>query len=799
METTSSGHQPQVSAEALDCLPTLDQAVLDTLPAVVVLFAIDGRMLRWNKCFEIESGRNSREIREMTPQQFFLPGDGETVTEAIERVFSVGENRAELAILRSDGSIRLHVFSGRRVQHENTQCVLVVGVNISERQDIALALRANESLIRDIIEQSPMSIAIVSFDGTIEYINPRAIDTFGYYPKDIPHMVDWWRQAYPDPQYRELVIQIWNGLIDQALASNGEILRKDYKVTCKNGEEKNTVIFGRIVRDKVIAMFEDITDRKRAEDDKIRERENNFSALSENSSHAILVVTDSGYVCYANKQASLLTGYSIDELLSMNVVKLVNDYSARVGVGTPRPSQGEPIGAPLQEGTVLSKSAARIPVEISFTRTSWTGTFATLLMFHDITERKQLESRVAQADRLATMGNLAAGVAHEINNPLTYVLDNIQTLVEQLPTLLRDAEKLLNAIDQCSDINSLRTSVGEVLDGFRHEPVKDLVERAKEAYEGSLRIKDITRTLGAFAKVENEEKHLIDVRLVLESALKMVSNEIRHVAQLTNALVPVPLVLASDGKLVQVFLNLLVNATHAFDGRPLALNRISIRTWADDNRVYTEVGDNGNGIPVELHEMIFEPFYTTKGPGKGSGLGLAICKKIVSEFGGSISVESAVGQGSRFVVSLPIARSSQLPKTAPVANEQNPVQRGKILVIDDEVSLCNSLKRLFGTHHDVMIALSVPQAQALIEQGASFDAILCDVMMPQMPGTALHEWLTVTNPELASRVVFMTGGAFTNPVVQYLAKNENPKLAKPFDIPALRKVLADTIRRSQAQ
>jgi CheY-like chemotaxis protein len=262
----------------------------------------------------------------------------------------------------------------------------------------------------------------------------------------------------------------------------------------------------------------------------------------------------------------------------------------------------------------------------------------------------------------------------------------------------------------------------------------------------------------------------------------------------------VPTVWASEGKLSQVFLNLLINASHAVAEGHVETNRITIHTWAEGGDVFAEVKDTGNGIPAENLPRIFEPFFTTKPAGVGSGLGLAICRNIITEFGGDIRVESEIGKGTRFVVRLPVkgdgsqgAGGTAGPKAPPVV-----VARGRILVVDDEELILRTMKRLLGGDHEVVTASSGEEARTILERDQAFDVILCDLMMPQMTGMDLHAWLVKVNADLTGRMVFITGGAFTPMASQYLASVPNRKLEKPLDAATLKRLVAELIGAARA-
>lgn len=395
-------------------------------------------------------------------------------------------------------------------------------------------------------------------------------------------------------------------------------------------------------------------------------------------------------------------------------------------------------------------------------------------------ERRKLEEQLVISDRMASVGTLAAGVAHEINNPLAALMANLEFISQDLMRVVEDA-RAQPMEEPWKDWIALR--VGAVI-----EPIRD-------ARESSERIRNIVRDLKIFSRSGDEEQHgPVDVRRVFESTLRMAWTEVRHRARLVKDYAEVPPVLANESRLGQVFLNLIVNAAQAIPEGSASKNEIRIRTgMADGNRVLAEVRDSGSGIPPEQMSRIFDAFFTTKPVGIGTGLGLAICHRIVTSIGGEITVSSEVGIGTVFRVLLPIATQTAVePPTAP--RSLAPTRRGRVLVVDDEPAVCSAVIRLLSTEHDVS---GVERAREVLERvaaGEQFDVILCDLMMPHMTGMDLHADLTRLAPEVVDRMVFMTGGAFTSAAREFLDRVPNARLEKPFDISNLRFVIQSLLR-----
>ncbi len=412
-------------------------------------------------------------------------------------------------------------------------------------------------------------------------------------------------------------------------------------------------------------------------------------------------------------------------------------------------------------------------------------------VLQDLTERRRIEAVAAQQVRLSSMGLLAAGVAHEINNPLAWVITSLEHLAETIPLLVE-------ASAACAARRSEpHTSTSCAILGS--PAFAECEQSAKDALVGAHRIQAIARRLGAFSRVEQTERTRVDVHRPIEAALAMAHNELRFRATVVRELDPVPPVLASEGKLTQLFLNLFVNAAHALGAGDPSQQRLTVRCHVFGPDVFVEVEDTGPGIAPALLARIFEPFFTTKPIGVGSGLGLSICRSLAAEFGGALTVSSPPGHGATFVLRLPVAPplAPEAPArpaevTAPAVSARPP--RGRVLIVDDEELIRRSLARMLGKEHELVLVGSGVEAQALLQKDTAFDAVLTDLMMLELTGMALHEWLAANHPALARRVIFMSGGAFAPDAQRYLARTGLPLLDKPFDRPAVQRVLAEVVR-----
>ena len=402
-------------------------------------------------------------------------------------------------------------------------------------------------------------------------------------------------------------------------------------------------------------------------------------------------------------------------------------------------------------------------------------------------ERRQMQEELLISDRMASVGVLAAGIGHEINNPLAASYGNLEVALELIAALEREVRG--------ASPESVAAAPAE-WQARVSQRLSELAVPLRDALDGAEQVRVIVRDLRLFSRsAAEEQRRPVDVRRVMESTLRMAWNEIRHRARLVRDYGETPPVWANEARLGQIFLNLVMNAAQAIPEGNSEGNEIRVSTAKLGDRVAIEVRDTGAGIPLDVLPKVFDAFFTTKPLGVGTGLGLTICHRLVSALGGSIGVESKVGEGSCFRVVLPAASDQRPAPAAPApASEPPAARRGRIAVIDDDASVAIMVARLLGALHDVIPFLSARQALDEIRAG-SFDVVLCDLMMPDLTGMDLHAELARTAPALLARMVFMTAGAFTPRAREFLAETTNPFLEKPFDRAKLLAVVAALVER----
>ena len=413
------------------------------------------------------------------------------------------------------------------------------------------------------------------------------------------------------------------------------------------------------------------------------------------------------------------------------------------------------------DGQVRTCETVSISVEFD-------GKPSTLEFFRDVTDREQLQQQLQVTERLASVGTLAAGVAHEINNPLAWVISGISWLDEEFA-------KLRARLD-ADDAEEIGTTLSEVL-------------------EGAQRVGHIVKELKTFSRGDEEGAKGVDLAPVLKTAVRMAGNELKHRARVIKQLEETPPVRGNSIRLGQVFLNLIVNAAHAIPEGRADENEVRIRLLnADRGRVLVEICDTGSGMTPEVQRRIFDPFFTTKAVGEGTGLGLSIVHGIVTRLGGAIGVESAPGKGTTFRVWLPISGEGAEVEPATAKAELPKTQRrGRVLVVDDEPMIGTSIRRTLSSEHDVVSVTRAAEALERLSAGERFDVVISDLMMPEMTGMDLYEEISRRWPEISRRVVFLTGGAFTARARDFLDRSPNRRLDKPFEAVLLRALVREMV------
>jgi two-component system cell cycle sensor histidine kinase/response regulator CckA len=388
----------------------------------------------------------------------------------------------------------------------------------------------------------------------------------------------------------------------------------------------------------------------------------------------------------------------------------------------PAPIRGEAVSV---EREIVTRGGTTVSAEIQAGLIDLHGEVAAIVIIRDVADRRQLRERLVTTERLVSLGTLAAGVAHEINNPLAVVLWNLELLQ------------------------------GELTQSGAGTETRKMVAEAMDAGE---RVRGIVADMRTLSRAPGHRNGPVDVVRVIDRAVQIAAGTVKHRARIERDYRPVPTVLADEARLVQVIINLLTNAADAIPA-DRGQGTITVGTRVEDGEVVAWVADDGVGIPDDVRARIFDPFFTTKEVGVGTGLGLSISHNLVTSMQGRLLVDSEAGRGTTVSVVLKAAESA-----APAKRSSEPPpgvrarSRARILIVDDEPAIGAVASRLLGRIHEVVAVASGKAALARLDAGERFDLVLCDLLMPEMTGLDLHARLRASYPAQAARVVFMTGG-----------------------------------------
>ena len=438
-----------------------------------------------------------------------------------------------------------------------------------------------------------------------------------------------------------------------------------------------------------------------------------------------------------NPGFSALFGYETDDVIGRDIQDLLptaNDSS-------------------VGDHTALHRDGSVFPVDLVSRAYEAADGRHRVLAVKDLRDRFQLQARLHQTDRMATMGQLAAGVAHEINNPLAWVVGNL--------ALLDDAG---------IDLESMA-----------------LIEKARD---GAKRVERIVRDLQTFSRMREPAPQGVDLARSAASAANMIRHRLRDRGTLVEDVGQAPTVDGDETRIGQICLNLLVNAVESLDPERRAANRVHLSVSTDANgSAALEITDNGRGMSPAVRRRIFDPFYTTKD--HGTGLGLAITRSIAEDLGATLDVESAPGVGTTMRVVFPAGQLAAPTSATPIFALGRTLAPASVLVVDDEPDICDLIEAALAGHR-VVSATSVEAALEAIEI-ENFTVVVCDLMMPVKTGMDLFNEATTKSPELDGCFVFVTGGAYTQEARVFLDRTSAPVLEKPFRLQHMREVVEDLI------
>ena len=607
----------------------------------------------------------------------------------------------------------------------------------------------------DIVAALPDAMVVTGTDRRVLAANEAGAELLGWSVTDIVG------QAIADqvsPSERNHVA----AREDKVLA--GEPQRYETRVVNhRTGEERDVAVSSgpfRVDGELIgtVATLRDVTDPKRAQETLARS-EARYRHLVESASDAIVTLDANGRFTTVNHAAENISGYKREELVGQWFAPMLPDDDLPKALGHFQQALAGETG--LFDSQFYRKDGEVRTISITYSTPQKDE--EVLCLIRDVTDQKMLQEQLIQSEKMSAIGQLVSGVAHELNNPLAGISAFAQLLL---------AEKKFPP-DQ-------RTA-------------------AETIYSEARRASRIVQNLLTFARQHKAEKVPTTINQVLDDTLELRGYELRVRGidvrrEYDDSLADT---MADAHQLQQVFLNLITNAEQAMEQRDGHHHRLTVRTRRNGEAVRIEVEDTGGGIPANLIERIFNPFFTTKPTGSGTGLGLSISLGIVREHEGRIWAENVASSGARFIVELPIIQpraSGEMPATTHVqAASGNDSLR--VLVVDDEASVRVSLQRyLAGRGHHVETTASGEDALVRLRD-AKYDAVIVDMRMPDLSGEQLYERLRSGDPGHAERVIFTTGDLVNEQMKRFLDGTGRPCVPKPFEFASFDQALPAARRR----
>jgi PAS domain S-box-containing protein len=547
-------------------------------------------------------------------------------------------------------------------------------------------------------------------------------------------------------------------------------LNIEYRISHSNGDRRWLHSKAVAMRDKnthkvlrLVGSTSDVTARKQSEF-ALRASEARFRSITEAHPVPVLIVSlSNASILYATPGAERLLGLDQEALLKESAERLLPDLDKRIQIWKSI-TAGQPVD--LFEMELIRGDGVSLPIAISARRIQYQNEDAMVMGIYDLTERKKAETQIAQqqealqqSEKMAALGGLLAGVAHELNNPLSVVVGQATLLMEGAPEarVATRAEKIFKAADRCSRI------------------VKSFL---------------------ALARRKPPERKPVDLNQVVKASLELLGYQLRNgEVDIQSYLDPtLPQVTGDGDQITQVVTNLLLNAVQAMEGWK-GQHRITVGTKVDSVYTVLTIADTGPGIPHEIRSRIFEPFFTTKGGKGGTGVGLALCVNIVAAHGGELALAETEGGGATFLLKFPVAQDVLLDGDA-AADATASFGPIRLLLVDDEVEIAQTLADLLEPEgHTIDIAANGAIALEKIRQN-TFDAIISDLRMPVMDGPALYEALQRELPSYLNKIIYVTGDTLSTHVQDFLGHNTVPVVEKPYRLKDIRRALSDLLHAS---
>jgi PAS domain S-box-containing protein len=547
-------------------------------------------------------------------------------------------------------------------------------------------------------------------------------------------------------------------------------LNVEYRIVHNNGERRWLHSKAVAMRDKsthkilrLVGSTSDITSRKQSEV-ALRASEIRFRSITEAHPVPVLIVgITNGTILYATPGAERFLGLKQESMQQELIDRFMPDHEKRMQIWRDIVADQT---VDLVEMEVVRGNGYHLPAAVSARRITYQNEDAMVMGLYDLTERKKAEAQIAQqqealqqSEKMAALGGLLAGVAHELNNPLSVVVGQATLLMEGAPEakVASRAEKIFKAADRCSRI------------------VKSFL---------------------ALARRKPPERKPVDLNQIVKGSLELLGYQLRNgEVDIQSHLAPTLAEITGDGdQLTQVITNLVLNAAQAMEGWN-GPHRIIVSTSQDSSgKVALTISDSGPGIPAEIRTRVFEPFFTTKGAKGGTGVGLALCLNIVASHGGEMMLTDTPGGGATFSVKFPVMEKSTQASIAGGGEETVNFGKIRLLLVDDEVEIAQTLADLMEPEgHTIDIAANGLIALEKLRKN-TFDAIISDLRMPVLDGPGLYDALQRELPSYLSRIIYVTGDTLSTHVHEFLSHHTVPLVEKPYRLKDIRRALGDLLK-----
>jgi PAS domain S-box-containing protein len=737
------------------------ETIIASVPGILVLYDQEGRFLRWNRSLEIVSGYAAEEIARMHPLDFFASHQKTLLKEKIEEAFSAGQASVETEFITKDGRALPFFFTGRKVILDGLTCLLGLGIDVSERRDASRALQESERKYRELVEHANSIILRWTRDGCLTFVNEYGLKFFDYTAEELigRHVVG---TIVPEIESTSRDLR---PLMEEILKNPAAFEKNTNENMRRNGERVWIAWTNKTVLDEhgqikeVLSIGTDITERRRAEA-RIAEQ----AAFLDKARDAIIARSLEGRILFWNQGAETIYGWKSEEALGQSVGKLVYaDPEAYEKIHQEVLANGEWSG----ELRHLTKNRREIIVgaRLTLIRNEGGSPKSVLEINTDITEKKIIEGQFLRAQRMESIGTLAGGIAHDLNNILTPILMSVDVIKSKTldPQALQMLESIAVSAKRGADIVRQVLTFARGIQGERNEIqpkhlLKDLELILKDIFPKDIRLRVSAPEKGWTIQGDPTQMHQVLLNLCL------------------NARDAMP----NGGDLHLGIENCVLDEQYA-----------AVNLQAKPGRyVRFSVVDRGTGIPPEILDKIFEPFFTTKDINKGTGLGLSTVSAIVKSHAGHINVFSEPGAGTTFHVYLPAMELPSGTQRPTMEETDRPRGHGEtILLVDDEAPILFVTSQTLQNYgYRVLTAANGAEALTLYGQHQKEIALLLtDMRMPVLDGAAMIRTLLPLNPTL--KIIAASGFNLPEHVANLAGTGVKHFLSKPYTPGTLLKLL----------